>query len=383
MRIALACPGVGLSQRGFERMFLDLYRLIEHDVDVTLFKGGGPESAREIVPAFLPRNGRFVNAVPVHRLLGRSPIHVECLTYALALLPHLRRGDFDLVHCIDPPLVRMLYKLRRWFGLRFRLLYTHGCTMQPADYPPADHLQHVADGPYHECLDAGFAPSSMTLLPCGFHPQRFEVEASQAELRQRFGIADDCFVILSVAALNRGHKRVHHLIDEAAQLPGNILLWLDSSMDQGEPDLIAHAHTRLGERCRITHVPSAQVGELYKAADVLVHAAVFEAFGLAIVEAASTGLPVLVHDAPHFRWLLPERACWVDMAQPSALAARLAQLREDPAQRAALRCPQAVRQRFSWHDLRADYLALYERSAALPIAARAGVRINYFSQLHG
>lgn len=382
LRVALACPGVGLSQRGFERMFHDLYRLLAPEMDLTLYKGGGPVGAREKVPLFLSRNGRFVRHVPIHALLGRSPIHVECMSFALGLLPHLVRGDFDLLHCIDPPLVRILFKLRRRLGLRFRLLYTHGCTMPPGDYPPADHLQHVAVGPYQECLDAGIPASAMTLLPCGFHPERFESPLDRAALRRLHGVGDDTFVVLAVAALNRDHKRVHHLIDEMARLDGDILLWLDSSMDQGDPTLIDHARRMLGERCRLTHVASEDVGQLYAMADLLAHAAVFEAFGLAIVEAASTGLPVLVHDAPHFRWLVPNPACWVDMSVPGLLAERVALLRADPQRLRSMRARDAVRQRFAWQDLRAGYRALYDRSAALPIAGAGHTGINFFGQLH-
>lgn len=383
LRVALACPGVGLSQRGFERMFMDLYQLVRQDLDVTLFKGGGPVSAREKVPAFLPRNGRFLQMLPIHRLVGRTSIHAECMSFAMGLLPHLQRGGFDVVHCIDPPLTRVLFKLRRLLGWQFRLLYTHGVTMPPGDYPPADHLQHVAVGPHAECLAAGFAPTSMTVLPCGFYPERFEVAADKAALRHAHGVDADTFVILSVAALNRWHKRSHHLIDEAAQLQGKVLLWLDASLDQGEPDLVEYAHTRLGARCRITHVPSAQVGELYRMADVFAHASVFESFGLAIVEAASTGLPVLVHDLPHFQWLVPNPACWVDMTAPGALAARLQALMDHPADRAGVQARHAVRERFSWHSLRPQYAALYEKVAGLPIAGHGGPRVNFYGQLHG
>lgn len=380
--MALACPGVGLSQRGFERMFYDLFKLVEHDVDVTLFKGGGPTSAHEKVPVFLPRNGRFLQAVPVHALVGRSAIHAECLTYALGLLPHLWRGGFDVVHCIDPPLTRVLFKLRRLLGLQFRLLYTHGVTMPPGDYPPADHLHHVAVGPHAEALAAGIAADSMTVVPCGFYPERFEVQADRKALRQAHGVPADTFVILSVAALNRGHKRSHHLIDEAAQLEGNFLLWLDASMDQGEPDLVDYARSRLGARCKITHVPSAQVGELYRMADVFAHASVFESFGLSIVEAASTGLPVLIHDAPHFRWLVPQPGAWVDMAAPGALAQRLRALMADPSGLPALQAAEPVRARFSWHSLRPGYGALYHHVAGLPIAGQGGPRVNFYGQLH-
>ena len=364
-------------------MFHDLYKLVGHEVDVTLFKGGGPTSAREKVPVFLPRNGRVLTTVPLHALFGRSPIHAECLTYALGLLPHLWRGDFDVLHCIDPPLTRVMFKLRRLLGLRFRLLYTHGVTMPPGDYPPADHLHHVAIGPHAEALEAGIAADSMTVVPCGFYPERFEVQASKQALRQAHGVAHDTFVILSVAALNRGHKRSHHLIDEAAQLDGNFLLWLDASMDQGEPDLIEHARQRLGARCKISHVPSAQVGELYRMADVFAHASVFESFGLSIVEAASTGLPVLIHDAPHFRWLVPQPGAWVDMTAPGALAQRWRALMADRSQLAALGAAGQVRARFSWHQLRADYVALYHHVAGLPQAGQGGPRVNFYGQLHG
>jgi len=364
-------------------MFLDLYRLMRDQVDVTLFKGGGPVNEREKVPAFLPRNGRFVKAFPIHAALGRSPIHVECLTFALGLLPYLRAGRYDVVHCIDPPLARMLYKLRRLFGMSFRLLYTHGVTMPPAGYPPADHLHHVAEGPYLEALDAGIPASAMTLVPCGFHPERFDTPKSKEELRREYGVSPGTFVILSVAALNRVHKRSHYLIDEAARLDGDCLLWLDASMDQGEADLVEYARVRLGDRCRITHVPSDKVGELYRMADVMAHASVWESFGLSMVEAASAGLPVLCHNAPHFRWLLPNPRAWVDMSVDGALAARLSSLMSQPGSLGEVRCTESVRQRFPWERLRNEYVSLYRHVAALAPAGAGGGSKNYFWQLHG
>ena len=383
LRVAIACPGVGLAQRGFERMFQDLFNLVEPDFEVTLFKGGGPVRAHEKVLKFLPRNGRFLQTLPVHALFGRSPIHAECLTFAIALASQLRRSPFDVVHTIDPPLTRLLFKLRRLLGLQFKLLYSHGCTMPPGDYPPADHLQHVAEGPCLEALAAGIPADAMTLLPCGFYPERFEASEDKAALRRAHGVSADTFVILSVAALNRAHKRTHHLIDEAARLQGDFLLWLDGSMDQGEPDLIDYARARLGARCRISQVPSSKVGDLYRMADLLTHASVFEAFGLSIVEAASTGLPVLVHDEPHFRWLVPNPNCWLDMAEPGALARRWSALMADPGALAAMRYREGVRERFSWHALRPGYGALYERLAVLPIAGAGGPRVNFYGQLHG
>lgn len=363
LKIALACPGVGLVQRGFERLFYDQFQLVRDDFDVTLFKGGGVRRGDEKVLPFASRNGKLVKIFPVHKLFGRTPYHSECMTLALAMLPHLRGGAYDIVHTIDPPLTRLLYRMRTRLGLRFKLLYTEGCAMPPSDYPPADHTQQLSPATLEDAIAFGHAPETMTLLPLGFYPERFATSQTRAALRRAHGIDEDAFVILSVAAINRKHKRIDYLIDEAVGLGEKSLLLLDGSLDHGDPDLIDYARRRLGGRCRITHVESDRVRELYHLADVMVHAATFEAFGLALVEGAGCGLPMLTHNGPHFRWLIPNPACWLDMNEPGALAAKLRVLMSDPVRCADLRCD--TEERFSWHRLRARYGDLYQHVGSL------------------
>jgi len=364
LRVALGSPGIGLVQRGFERFMRDIFEQVRGEVDATLFKGGGPDLPGERKLTFLPRGGAIQRALPLHRLIGRTPFHVECLTFAFAMLPALIAGEFDVVHVVDPPLARVLWHLRRLLRLRFHLLYTEGCAMPPGDYPPADFIQQVSPVTEAEAIAWGHDPARMRTIPCGFLPGRFVAEESREALRARHGIAPETFLVMAVSAINRGHKRTHHLIEEFAQLEGDALLWLDGSLDHGDPDLLDHARTLLGDRLRVSHVPSDKVGELYAMADVMPHAAQFEAFGLALVEAASCGVPMLAHDAPHFRWLLPNPACWVDMATPGALAARLAEMQRDTAVRAAATLADTVRERYDWANLRHDYVALYQALAA-------------------
>jgi glycosyltransferase involved in cell wall biosynthesis len=370
LRVAIACPGIGLVQRGFERFFHDLFGVMRSEFDVTLFKGGGAERENEKVLRFVHRNSRLVKLLPLHKLFHRTPLHSETLTFGLAMLPCLSSGAFDMVHTIDPPLTRLLFHLRNRLGLCFKLLYTEGCAMPPGDYPPADHIQQVAKATFDDALAFGYPTESMTLLPLGFHPERFDVGTDRAALRRAYGIDEDTFVMLSVAAINRAHKRTDHLIDEASRLDGNFLLWLDGSLDHGDPDLLGYARQRLGSRCRVTHVRSEQVGELYRLADVLVHTAYFEAFGLAVVEAAGSGTPVLTHNAPHFQWLIPNPECWFDTMQPGALAGRLRQLMSDRSRLEALRCAQTTRRRFAWDRLRPGYVELYRHVAQLPARQR-------------
>jgi glycosyltransferase involved in cell wall biosynthesis len=373
LKVAIACPGVGLVQRGFERLFADQFHVLENALDVTLFKGGGATSATEKVPLFAARNGALTKILPLHKLFGRTAMHSECLSFALGMLPHIHKGRFDIVHCIDPPLTRVLYKLRALLRMEFRLLYTEGCAMAPQDYPPADHIVQISKASYDDARGHGIAASQMTLLPCGFHPHRFACARTQQELRRAHGVPEDAFVILSVAALNRNHKRVDYLIEEVSRLEGNYLLWLDGSLDHGDAALAEMAKERLGARCRISHVASEKVGELFRMADIQVLCSLFEAFGLAIVEGAAMGLPVLTHNAPHFQWLLPNPACWIDMAAPGALSQRLASVMADRGALAAMTCADSVRRRFAWENLQQEYVATYERMARCAAPVTGGV----------
>ena len=287
LKVALACPGVGLEQRGFERMFYDIFQLIADDIDLTIYKGGGLENDREVVLKFTNRNGWFAKYIPLHKLVGRSPIHLECLTFCVALLIAIRKRNFDVIHVIDPPLARLLFKFRNLFKLKFRILYTEGCKMPPERYPPADHLQQVSLEAFQGAVAYGFPADYMTLLPVGFYPERFEVPASRSELRKKYDIDEDTFVILSIAAINRRHKRIDYLTTEVAKLEGDVMFWIDGSMDQGDPDLVEFVRDTLGARCRISRVATEEVGELLKLADLFVHGALSESFGLSIVEAAS------------------------------------------------------------------------------------------------
>ena len=144
-----------MEQRGFEHMFYDIFRLAVDDIDITIYKGGGAGNEREIVLRFANRNGWIAKYFPLHKLLGRSPIHLECLTFCIALLYAIRKQDYDVVHVIDPPLAKLLYRFRNRFNLKFRILYTEGCNMPPERYPPSDHLQQVSQATFHGAIKYG------------------------------------------------------------------------------------------------------------------------------------------------------------------------------------------------------------------------------------
>lgn len=365
-RIALVSVGLGRVQRGFERFVGDIFARLGDELDLTLYRSAGGEGPRQRVPSFLRPATAVARALPLGSLAGRAEYNRDCLAFALTLWRELRRERFDLIHCIDPPMAVALERLRRLLFIESRVLFTEGTAMPPRYYARVDHLHHVAEVAYRNALAHGVPESHMTLIPPGFDDRRFtpDQKPGRADLRRRNGLAEGTFVVLVVSALNRSHKRVDHIVEEVGRLEGDVLLWLDGSVE--DPTLPRLARERLGDRCRVTHVASEEVPHLYRMADVLVHGALTEAFGLALIEALSSGLMVLAHDSLHFRWLVGDADCLVDMEQKGRLAARLAELRAGGARLrpgAAARSAEA-RRRFGWSSLAPAYAEMYRRVAA-------------------
>ena len=360
-RVALVAIGLGRVRRGFERYFEELHDAMCDTMDMELYRSAAPRDARERVPAFLRPATAIVRRLPLGGLAGGTEYNRDCLAFALTLLPTLLAGRHDIVHCIDPPLGFALSHMRRRLRFRTRILFTEGCVMPPEYFPPADHIHHVAEVQYRRALAAGIPAAQQTLVPCGFNAAGFGPAPDRAALRARHGIAPTTLLVLAISAVKRDHKRVHHLIDELAHVDGDLMLWIDGNPEDAA--LVSYAHQRLRGRCRITHVTSAEVRELYQIADVLAHAALEESFGLAIVEAMATGTPVLVHDTPHFAWLVEDRDCLVDMRAHGALAAHIAARLAGQRESAATLRGRAERAcaRFDWAGLAPAYRAMYDR----------------------
>jgi hypothetical protein len=373
-KVALVSIGIGRTQRGYERYFGDLFAELEGELDITLYKGAGDRNVRERIPSLLGPAALAARLLPLGSVVGGAEYKYykhDCVAYGLALLPDLVFERFNVVHVIDYPLMRVLECLRRIFPFPAQILYTNGCCMPPDIYPRKAHVHHVAKPLFDDALAWGIPASRMTLVPCGIRTERFATRASSQQLRQKYGISESTFLILAVTAIKRMHKRVDHLIEEVSRIEGDLLLWIDGHAE--DPAILEIARWKLGSRCRITCVPSRDVGELYNTADVMVHGSLEESFGLAIIEGLSTGLHLLVHNSPHFEWLVQDPTCLVDMKTPGELCMRLRKLlgARGGVSRSQVRADR-IRHRFDWSFLKSSYIEMYCKLAGVKSGAYAG-----------
>jgi glycosyltransferase involved in cell wall biosynthesis len=136
-----------------------------------------------------------------------------------------------------------------------------------------------------------------------------------------------------------------------------------------DPSILAEARQKLAGRfTHLTALPE-EMNEVYGLADNFVLPSLLEGFGLVVIEGLFAGVPVLLHDSQHFRWLVgPNWDLFADMtdALGVAQAIRDADTRCDVLRRRVLGLRPELIQRFSWSHLKAAYAAMYARAAAGP-----------------
>ncbi|MCX3286200.1 glycosyltransferase [Streptomyces sp. NEAU-H22] len=189
------------------------------------------------------------------------------------------------------------------------------------------------------------------VVPNGIDVARFRFDpARRHDTRRRLGLPDDAYVIGAVGRLAPG-KRFGALIRALAQLPDDHRLLLvgggpeeDVLRRTARAAGVADRVLFTGERpCVPDGTPGPDLPALACAMDVLASPSPEEAFGLAIVEALASGLPVLYASCPALEDLPPSAAPAARRVTggPEAYARALTDVRrQGPAPR---RAPEAAR----------------------------------------
>jgi glycosyltransferase involved in cell wall biosynthesis len=193
------------------------------------------------------------------------------------------------------------------------------------------------DGPRAVAL--GIARSAdMLVIGNGVDVQRFSPgPAARERTRRDLGVADDAIVVVAVARLVR-EKGLLDLADAALRAPDRRLHYaivgdaLPSDRTGIAAELDSHPVVRaLGPRWhRLGH--RTDVEEVLRAADVFVLPSYREGLPRSIIEAMSTGIPVVASDIPACRELVREgeTGLLVPLADPVRLADAISQLATDP-----------------------------------------------------
>ena len=218
-----------------------------------------------------------------------------------------------------------------------------------------------------------------TVVPGGVDAGRFASALTRAEAGARFGWGERP-AILALGGISR-RKGSRALLEAFARARGRLgedSLLAIAGHDRDEGDYaarwrddaarlgVAVAGPRPGAGASVAllgPVPAREMPALYRAADALAYPSTREGFGLAVLEAASAGVPAVVSDLPVLRETLADgRDClMVPPGHPASLADALVRLVRDPALRERLLAGgRETAARFTWRDAAAAHLRVYE-----------------------
>jgi glycosyltransferase involved in cell wall biosynthesis len=290
IRVLFCCTGVGILNRGVESFFREAFDHL-HAVDgleARLLKGAGAPSELERVVRCIPRTSGLAAAIGA--AARRNAYVAEQWSSFLPVVHQIRQFRPAVVFYGDANLGFLLYWLRRWIGVPYRLLFSNGGPCRPP-FVRLDFVHQVNPVCLAEALRAGEPTAKHIMVPHGLRvgaPPTGLDHASRRALRERLALPVGRPVVLSVGWISRAHKRMDYVVEELARLPApRPFLMLLGAMDRGSGEIVRLARERLGpDGFAARSVPYEEVAPYYAAGDGFVLASLAEGFGRVFLAAA-------------------------------------------------------------------------------------------------
>ena len=372
IKVFMLCSGLGHVNRGYESFTRECFDVLSQVdcLDITLFKGGGKSSKKEISLWNLPREkGTSIQISQVLGLLTRrnDSYFIEQLSFFVSLLPYIYWGKPDVIYFSDESVGDLLWHWRRRTKQRYKLLFSNGGpTSTIHNIVRWDQVHQVAPIHLQAALDIGLPAQKQSLLPYGINmPSKVQILTpdERETLRRRLGLPEKRSLILSVAAIDKSRKRLDYLIREVAALPEpRPYLVLLGQQTAESPEIFQLGNELLGaEHFQIRTVAHNEVTDYYKIADAFVLASLIEGLPRVLLEAMSHGLPCIAHNYEIAHFALEKEGYFTDLNLTGSLTGLIPQAlaeSHEPSKRYLRH--QSVYNRFSWEKLRPHYIKLIE-----------------------
>jgi glycosyltransferase-like protein len=160
--------------------------------------------------------------------------------------------------------------------------------------------------------------------------------------------------------------------DAKVRIAGGISL-LDHSAYQAECAAVLEAKPNLKAAVHfLGGVADEAMPALFRAADALVFPSLVEGFGLVVLEAMASGIPVVLSSILPFTDYVPlDAAVWCDPAKPSSIAGAMLAVLSEPVAQACVAAGGRVAQRHDWRSVALAHLPTYQNYLALMERAHA------------
>ena len=296
----------------------------------------------------------------------KSAYAIEQRSFARRLIRLLKADPCDVVHTQDVWLARDLQRAVDRRRIACRVVLAHGTDENRTELRTLRYLQHLSP-PDMEAAAGTHALNSAyhVCIPNFVDATRFRPvdEPSKSRSRAMIGIPGDAMTVGSVAAIQRFHKRMDAVapaIEPLAEAGFPVHVLMAGATTPDTPAIEAEGRQRLGVRLHVMKdVSFDNMPGLYAAMDVYFHPVPAEAFGICILEAMASGVPVVAHDCPIMRWIVGDGGWLTDVRRVDCLALLWDQIRAERDARGRL-ARARIEAMFSWDAVYPQFVAMYE-----------------------
>ncbi len=361
-RIAIVAFGMEHCRRGVEahaRMLFEKLKL-EPNIKPFLIKGSGSRQDDEIVLS-VPKRDTWLNLF-LGKIRGYNVYWEQVwfmIRLGIFLLMHARKLDVvytqEYVHLIGMGTLKKIFK---W---NFKLVYCEGfVSSNITRVKYADALHEINKGNFE--FIAPFSKKKGTpvrLIPHFFDPIWEEGTDDKGVLQEIELFKNDSRMLLYVGPTELDEKNFVRLEEAVATLDDSWCLLICGEVP--EERLIA---LNTDAQCRVmsVYVSHAVMQRIYPLADQFVLPSIEEAFGIATIEAMGHGIPVLLHDSTHSRWLCADEEQCTDMSLKGAIVKYLSGIENHAGFKKlkGSRNQEYFLRTFTWEQLREQYLNILQ-----------------------
>ncbi|MBE9197787.1 MULTISPECIES: glycosyltransferase family 4 protein [unclassified Nodularia (in: cyanobacteria)] len=317
-----------------------------------------PISVKRYPTEFI-RNMIFANKSTNWLRKHRPEIDIVKVNGAITNAP----GDVNAVHFVhnswlkftsrktQPQSQKFIYNFYQW------LYTTFNAHWEKQAFRKAQIVVAVSDKVAQDLREIGVPPESIKVVLNGVDLEEFSPGVSQ---RQKWQLPESVPLALFAGDIRLARKNLDTVLQALVQVPELHLAVAGNT--QGSPYLQLAASLGLRERVHFLGQRS-DVPELMKAVDFLVFPSRYEPFGLVVIEAMASGLPVITASSTGAADLVtPESGIVLsDSDDAEALTQALRLLSSDRTLRQNMgKAARSIAEQHSWTKMAQTYLDLFE-----------------------
>lgn len=207
------------------------------------------------------------------------------------------------------------------------------------------------------CAVYGVDPRKIFVTPLGFDQKMYSATNVPSRIQGRYGIRNPYIMYVGRLEEKKNIRRLLQAFELVHSLVSDLELVLIGTPGYGYADLQSELHNPAIHQ--LGWLPASEIAELYRGAQALVFATLYEGFGLPVVEAQASGCPVICSSTTALPEVAGRGAYFVDPLSVREIAKAISHVIHDQSLRARLIADGYENaRRFSWERCAKETLAV-------------------------